>query len=502
MTIQKGEKKLQRRILFVILSLAVTIGTVFIPIMDASEVQAASEYSNLEKSINGIMSDSRMKAVNSSVTVRKASTGEIIYQSDADKKITPASTLKLLTSAAALDTLGEEYRFTTEVLTDGTVSKGVLNGNLYVRGQGDPTLLKADLDQFSAQLKKQGITKITGNLIGDDYWFDNVRLSPSIDKSDETYYYAAQITGLTLSPNNDYDAGTVIVEAAPTKKGYKAKVKLTPETGILKVVNRTNTVPKGSKNTLSIKRQIGTNNIIISGNVPVGSSGKKEWVTVSNPTAYTLDVFKKSLASKGIKFAPSSVVRRGLSPADGQVLAAKKSMPLKDLMKPFMKLSNNTHAEILAKTMGRHTYGEGSWNAGLRVMREFADSIGLDSSAWRFEDASGMSHSNKVTSAQMTELLFLVRSAPWYASFIQGLPVAGANERFVGGTLRNRLTSPLVQGKVIAKTGSLNHVNSLAGYAETKDGETLIFSILTQDQKSSTISLIDKIATVIATSAH
>lgn len=277
---------------------------------------------------------------------------------------------------------------------------------------------------------------------------------------------------------------------------------MTPETGIVKVINRTNTVPKGSKNTLSIKRQSGTNNIVISGNIPVGSSGKKEWVTVSNPTAYTLDVFKKSLASKGIKFSPKSVVRRGISPADGQVLAVKTSMPLKDLIKPFMKLSNNTHAEILAKTMGRQKYGEGSWNAGLRVMREFADSIGLNSSEWRFEDASGMSHSNKVTSAQMTELLFLVRSAPWYSTYVQGLPVAGANDRFVGGTLRNRLTSPLVRGKVIAKTGSLNRVNSLAGYAETKDGETLIFSILTQDQKTSTIPLIDKIATVIATSAN
>jgi len=502
MTIEKGEMKLQRRVLVVILSMFLAIGVVFTPITEASEVHAASAYPNLERSINLIMSDSRMKAINSSVTIRKASTGEIIYQSDADKKITPASTLKLLTSAAALDTLGEEYQFTTEVLTDGTFSKGVLQGNLYVRGQGDPTLLKQDLDQFASQLKKQGVTKITGNLVGDDYWFDDVRLSPSIDKSDESRYYAAQITGLTLSPNKDYDAGTVIVEAVPTKKGYKAKVKMTPETGIVKVINRTNTVPKGSKNTLTIKRQSGTNNIIISGNVPVGSSGKKEWVTVSNPTAYTLDVFKKSLASKGIKFSPKSVVRRGIAPADGQVLAVKTSMPLKDLMKPFMKLSNNTHAEILAKTMGRQKYGEGSWNAGLRVMREFADSIGLNSSEWRFEDASGMSHSNKVTSAQMTELLFLVRSAPWYSTYVQGLPVAGANDRFIGGTLRNRLTSPLVKGKVIAKTGSLNRVNSLAGYAETKDGETLIFSILTQDQKSSTIPLIDKIATVIATSAN
>ena len=215
---------------------------------------------------------------------------------------------------------------------------------------------------------------------------------------------------------------------------------LTPDTGIVTIINKSKTVPKGYKNTLSIKRQHGTNNIVISGNVPLGSAGKKEWVTVSNPTAYTLDVFKKSLSSKGIKFAKSSKVTRQVAPQNAKVITSKQSMPLKNLMRPFMKLSNNTHAEILAKTMGKQVYGEGSWNAGLRVMREFGQSIGLNPSEWNFEDASGMSHKNKVTSAQLTELLYLVRQAPWYGSFVQGLPVSGMNDRFVGGTLKNRLT--------------------------------------------------------------
>ena len=253
-----------------------------------------------------------MKSVVSSVTVRKASNGEVIYQANSDSKVTPASTLKLLTSAAALETLGEDYRFITEVLTDGSISKGVLNGNLYLRGQGDPTLMKKDLDQFATTLSKQGVKSITGDLIGDDTWFDTVRLSPGIDKSDETFYYAAQIAGLTLSPNTDYDAGTVIINASPSNKGYKAKVTMTPATNIVTVINKSKTVPKGYKNTLSIKRQQGTNNIVITGNVPLGTAGKKEWVTVSNPTAYTIDVFKKSLSEKGIHFSKTSkVTRRG-----------------------------------------------------------------------------------------------------------------------------------------------------------------------------------------------
>ena len=212
-----------RRTAMIFMAVVMSFAAVFTVAPDQSVVQASSPYETMEKNINAIMADASMKSVVSSVTVRKASTGEIIYQANADGKVTPASTLKLLTSAAALETLGEEYRFTTDLLTDGHVAKGVLNGNLYLRGQGDPTLLKKDLDQFAATLSKLGVKKINGDLIGDDSWFDSVRLSPGIDRSDETFYYAAQISGLTLSPNTDYDAGTVIVNAKPTKRGIKRR---------------------------------------------------------------------------------------------------------------------------------------------------------------------------------------------------------------------------------------------------------------------------------------
>lgn len=472
----------------------------FTTVPEHSTVSAAAPYENLENTINAIMADSRMRTASSSITVRKASTGEVVYQKQGDKGITPASTLKILTAAAALETLGENYRFTTEVLTNGIVTNGTLDGNLYLRGTGDPTLLKKDFDDFASKLSVLGIKRISGNLVGDDTWFDRIRLSPGIDKNDESYYYAAQISALSVSPNTDYDAGTVIVDAKPATRGKVAKVSLTPNTGIVQVINRSKTVPKGNKNTLKIERQYGTNNIIITGNTPIGSAGRKEWITVSNPTAYALDIFKKSLLAKGIKFVPSSKVLRGRTLAESKILVTKNSMPLKSLMKPFMKLSNNSHAEVLAKTMGKIKYGDGSWNAGLQVMRDYAESVGLDVNEWLFEDASGMSHENKVTSAQLTELLYQVRTAPWYGSFAQGLPVAGAPDRFIGGTLRNRMKTGTAKGNVIAKTGSLTNVSALAGYAQTKDGETLIFSVLTQNHKSSTIPVLDKIATAITNS--
>jgi len=468
--------------------------SLFIPTQDPVE---AASYTSLKRQIDNVLSDSRMKNATSSITIRKASDGKVIYKYHADRGVTPASTMKLLTGAAALETLGENYRFSTTVSTDGKIEKGILKGNLYIKGHGDPTLLKSSFDSFATALSNRGIKKIDGNLFGDDTWYDNVRLSAGILPEDEPYYYAAPISALTVSPNTDYDSGSVIVQAKPSVNGKTTQVTLTTKTGVLKVINRSKTVSKGSKNTLKITRQVGTNNVIISGNAPLGTSGKKEWISVTDPTMYALDVFKRALTDKGITFVTYPTISRGKVPKDVTVLASRRSMPLKTLIIPYMKMSNNTHAEVLAKEMGRIMYGKGSWNSGLRVMREYIDSIGLDSKKWRFEDASGMSYSNKLTSSELSEFLYLIQKEPWYKTYYKSLPIAGNSNRLTGGTLRHRLNAAPATGNVFAKTGSLKNTKALSGYAKTKGGEVLIFTILTEDNKSSTVPSIDKIVTAI-----
>jgi D-alanyl-D-alanine carboxypeptidase/D-alanyl-D-alanine-endopeptidase (penicillin-binding protein 4) len=176
--------KIQRKLLIGITTIFLISGTTLTTFTEDSTVYANSSYTSLKNSLNNIMTDSRMKSASSSVTIRKASTGEIVYQYYANKAITPASSLKILTASAALETLGENYRFSTEVLTNGNVAKGTLYGNLYLRGQGDPTLLKKDFDNFALILSKRGVKRLSGHLIGDDSWFDTDRLSPGISKED------------------------------------------------------------------------------------------------------------------------------------------------------------------------------------------------------------------------------------------------------------------------------------------------------------------------------
>lgn len=144
-----------KKLFFTIVSIMLLVSAVLVPTTASSSVEAATSYASLTNKLNTIMADTRMKNATTSITIRKASTGEVIYERNGDKGITPASSLKLLTGAAALDTLGENFQFSTAVLMDGKINKGTLQGNLYLKGQGDPTLLKSHFDNFAAGLSKK-----------------------------------------------------------------------------------------------------------------------------------------------------------------------------------------------------------------------------------------------------------------------------------------------------------------------------------------------------------
>jgi len=294
------------------------------------------------------------------------------------------------------------------------------------------------------------------------------------------YYYGSQVSALTLSPNTDYDTGTVIVEVLPAAKtGAAAVVTVSPETGYVTIVNRAVTGSKGDQSTIKVEREHGTNRIIVEGTIPLEGSASRTWVSVWEPTGYVLDVFRRALNAEGISVEGIlSEPLTGITPDGATLLASKESAPLRDILIPFMKLSNNGIAEMLTKEMGRIVYNEGSWERGLQVIRDTVAQFGMDPRRILLRDGSGMSHLTMIPSDQLSMLLYSVQKADWYPLFEQSLPVAGASDRMTGGTLRWRLLGTAAQGKVKAKTGSLNTVSSLAGYVTTRDGEKLIFSIL------------------------
>ncbi|MCZ2257778.1 D-alanyl-D-alanine carboxypeptidase/D-alanyl-D-alanine endopeptidase [Sporosarcina sp. G11-34] len=462
-------------------------------------VGADDSYAELAHEINVIMQDDRIAGATTGVSVRKADSGEIVYDHFGDTRLHPASNMKLFTAAAALETLGEDYQFTTEVHTDGALKGKVLQGNLYLKGKGDPTLLQEDFEQFAVELKSKGIQKIKGNLIGDDTWYDDVRLSSDITWDDESYYYGAQVSALTASPNADYDAGSVIVEVNPgDSEGVETKVTLTPQTEYVNIINNTTTVAADKKKTVTIEREHGSNNIIIEGEMPLESTRSREWIAVWEPSGYALDLFENALLAQGIQLIGNHKMKMGKTPVGTTLLAERKSMPMRELFIPFMKLSNNGHAEVLAKEMGQVVSGEGSWDAGMVIIEDVAADLGVNTKTVQLRDASGMSHLNLIPAHEITQLLYAVQSEGWYDTYLTSIPVAGEADRLVGGTLRNRMTSGAAKGNVTAKTGSLTGVSALGGYATTKDGELMIFSILINNDLTTVTPIEDAIANAIA----
>jgi serine-type D-Ala-D-Ala carboxypeptidase/endopeptidase (penicillin-binding protein 4) len=465
--------------------------------MEEKQIENNAE---LEEQIKIVLKDAKLQGATTAISIRNAVDGKILYTNLGDTRVHPASLMKLFTGVAALETLGIEHTFKTELYTDGKIKDGKLQGNLYIKGLGDPTLTKDDLIAFATELKEKGIHTVAGNLFGDDTWYDDERLSQDLNWSDEPYYSGAQVSALTLSPNEDFDAGTVIVDVYPaTKSGDAGTIRMVPENSYLKIVNKTKTVAKNGTSYIKAERMHGSNTIIVTGTVPLGLKQNRSWASVWGPTNYTMNVFKHVLDEQGIELADITLVGRGAVPGNATLLASYESMTLKELLTPFMKLSNNGHGEVLVKEMGRVIGGEGSWDKGLSVMNQTLADLSIDMNTMLLRDGSGMSHKTLVTANEVTNLLYTAQTKPWYEDFMNSLPVAGIEERFVGGTLRYRMNGTAAEGKVKAKTGTLNGVSSLAGYVETKDGETLIFSAIINNHLDDTAyGLLDEIAVTIA----
>ena len=435
----------------------------------------ASAPGDLGGDLDAILADPRLDGAAVGAVVRDARTGAVRYSRGAATPLLPASNLKIYTSGAALSLLGAGYRFHTSVHAR-SVSGPSVKGDLYLKGTGDPTMRAAEYDRLAARVAAKGVKRVEGDLVADDTWFDAVRTPSHWDPSDLQYYYAAPISALTVSPNGDFDAGSVNVSVGPGARGEPVRVGLAPATRAVKIDNRAVTGAPGSPSTLAVNRAAGGDTIVVSGSYPAGAATYTTLRTVRKPTMYAADVFRRALRAHGVQVRGGT--ERGRTPAGAARIASRASMPLSRLMVPFLKLSNNMIAEILVKSIGRKDGGRGSWGTGLPVIERYVRSLGVPSGRPRMADGSGLSRLDRTTAGDVSTVLRNLRQKPWFPAWYRALPVAGDPDRMAGGTLASRMSGTPAAGNVRAKTGTLTGATALSGYVTDPSGRPLVFSVI------------------------
>jgi len=421
-----------------------------------------------------------------------ATSGETLYQKDADKYFVPASNMKLLTTALALDTLGPDYRFRTTIETDGTLAKdGKLSGDLILVGRGDPNLsnrkfpfdTKEEFDgppekalaELADALVAKGVKEISGDVVGDDSYFPRERYPDGWEIDDMVWEYGAPISAIVVDDNT-----VTLTLTASDNAGDRVQAVIEPVEQEFTVKNEIVTVGAKEKPDLRLTREPGSHLVVISGTLPARSSPRKLVLAIQEPAQHAGELLGKLLADRGVKLDGKIRAQHDPDPEEASrtVLAEHLSIRLGDAVKLVNKISQNLHTEVLLRTAARQS---GRWSDPDDVpkfAKAFYVKVGIRDDDVVQTDGSGLSRHDLVTPRAFVTLLQYVQKQSWFPDYYASLPVAG-----VDGTLNERMKEAGIAGRIHAKTGSVSHVRTLTGFAETTGGRRLIFSFLSNNQE-------------------
>ncbi len=417
--------------------------------------------------------------------------GETLYEQNADKYFVPASNMKLFTTALALAKLGPEYRFHTTLETQSAISnEGVLSGDVTLVGRGDPNLsnrkfpyeLKEEFDgppekalaDLAEALVAKGLKKISGDVIGDDSYFPRERYPNGWEIDDMVWEYGAAISAIVVDDN------TVVLTLTPGEQaGNPVQAAVPPATPDFMVRNDVTTSAADVKSDLTLTPEPGSNVVVVKGTLPAKSTPRKLILAIEEPAQHAAVTLKRLLEDRGVRVAGVARARHDRTEPGGDpvVLAEHASVPLGVALKLVNKISQNLHTEMLLRTVARQS---GAWATPddlMKVPADFYATAGIEPGDVIQTDASGLSRHDLVTPRAIVALLNFAQKQSWFGPYYASLPVAG-----IDGTLEDRMKNTPAAGRIHAKTGSVEHVRTLSGFAETPGGRRLIFSFLSNNQ--------------------
>ena len=491
MTTKKSKIVFPGRVELVILFVfSILINYTLLPLRCAAQTKAS--LSSLQGSIKSLATDSDLKHASFGICVIDVEENRVLASHNPDLSLIPASSLKTVTTSTALAVLGPEYQFKTELAYDGQLSKdGVLSGNLYIKGYGDPTLGSGEMEGYPAMeevfrifveaVKKKGIKKIEGLVVGDGTHFETAVHAPTWQWNDIGNYYGAGPSGLNIHENLYY----LNFKLSATLAQGPSIVSVEPEVPYLIFVNELKSAGKNTGDNAYIFGAPYTYTRYVRGTLPIGNRQFKVKGSLPDPAFFVASTLTTRLEAGGVKTSKFSTTQRELIREGKQqqgkqqqgkrtTIYTHKSPPLWQIVERANQESINLYCESLLKTMGHKKYGKGTNSAGLQIVREFWEARGLSWDGFVMKDGSGLSPRSTVSTRHLADLLRKVAKDPLiYRYFEKSLPIAGRT-----GTLKNMLKNTAAEGKMRAKSGSMSRVRSYSGYVETKSGKLVSFSII------------------------
>ena len=421
---------------------------------------------NLETAIARVINRPKLARSRWGIEVQTMA-GESIYSLEGDKFFNPASTAKLLVSAAGLLELGADYRLKTPIYSVGDAP--VLT-SLRIKGKGDPTISSQSLKNIVHQLQAQGIERIE-NLIIDDSYLAPPAINPTWEWVDVHSYFATAVNSTILNEN------TATLTLLPQEIGQPVKFFWNDAIAASQwqVINQAKTGEADIKYAIEIDGDLGKPLLKLRGELAVNERLDVWDLAVVDPAHYFLESLRSHLLEAGITVTKGTVVDSETNFTDTE-LTAIYAPPLQQILAEINQKSNNLYAEVLGKILAR----ELNQKTAVEAINQSLEQIGIAPEEYFLVDASGLSRQNLVSPQTLVKLLRAMSQLPnrEAESYHQSLALAGTN-----GTLKRRFVDTSLQGNLAAKTGTLTGVGALAGYLPTQQGETLVFSIIVNNSE-------------------
>ena len=461
----------------------------------------------LDKAIERLANDPSLKNASLGISVLEVESGKQIAAHFPNQSLKPASSLKVVTTGVALALLGNDFRFKTVLEYDGTIdSEGTLHGNLYIKGYGDPTLasdhfkkaekLNVVLSKWIAAIQKQGIKKIDGQIVGDASFFDSSVNGRTWLWEDLGNYYASGAWGLNIHENRYFlkFQQTARIGATPQI------VSTSPQIPNLLLMNELKSAERGSGDNAYIFGAPYSYTRFVRGTIPIGSKIFTIKGSIPDPPFFAAHSLLYELEAKGIstnKLATSQfeLDRLGESRKKRTSFYTYQSPTLKEIVKETNLKSVNLYCEAMLRMIGETKTGKGNAAAGLEEIKTFWEGRGLNMDGFFMEDGSGLSPQNAVSAFHMASILRkLARDKKLFPAFYDSLPIAGQT-----GTIRGMFKNSPAYGKLRAKSGGMTRVRSYTGYAKTKSGKLLSFSIIVNNFSGKSSAVREKLAIFMET---